>query len=82
MKNIAFTKKEEKEILLWNANKEISRLEAMKVLIKADDDCTVQLHIDSSISHFFSSSGIFLKVIDGEIKEIKKAIAGKKNKWE
>ncbi len=76
-----YTKEERREHLLSDAKKEIARLKAMKLLIAADDDCEAVLRIDGSIKHAFSHSTLFLSAIDMEIKEIKKAIAGKPNKW-
>jgi len=73
---------EQRDALLNDAKKEIATLKAMKLLIKADDDCTAVLTISASLSHGFSSSGIFLEVIDKEIKEIQKAIKDKPNKWQ
>jgi len=75
------TEEEKRESIKADAKKEISRLKAMLELIKGDDDCEALLIIDG-VKHAFSSSGIFIETIKGEIKEINKAVAGKKNKWE
>jgi hypothetical protein len=75
------TEEEKRESIKTDAKKEISRLKAMLELIKGDDDCEALLIIDG-VKHAFSSSGIFIETIKGEIKEINKAVAGKKNKWE
>lgn len=75
------SKEEEREFLLRDAKKEAGRLKAMKILAESDDDCQAILTIDG-VEHPFSSSQIFLPVINKEIKEIQKAVKGKPNKWE
>lgn len=67
--------------LIKDAFREKGQLETMKALAKLDNDCEAVLIIDG-VKHAFSTSQVFIECIDNEIKEIKKAIAGKKNNWE
>ena len=76
------TEQQKQDLIIRDAKREIATLKAMKLLIKSDSDRVAVLKIDNSISHGFSSCDVFLKVINNEIKEIKKAIKGKPNKWQ
>lgn len=76
------TKEDLRKALLKDAKKEKSKLEAMLLLIKGDDDCEAILTIDGCVTHAFSSSGIFTKIINAEITEINRAIDGQPNKWQ
>ncbi len=81
MTGLELTKKELREQLLIDARRELSYLNAMKILIKGDDDCTAKLHIEG-VEHAFSNAKIFLRCIALETKEIKAAIEGFPNTWE
>jgi len=70
-----------KEKNIKMAKREIAYLRAMKELAKADNDCVATLMVDG-IKHAFSTSQVFLPIIDHEIKEIQKSLNGKPNKWE
>jgi len=64
------------------AIREKSHLIAMKALIEANDECISELHTDKILTHAFSKGTVFIKAIEGEIKEIEKFMEGKPNNWE
>ena len=75
------TDEENRQLIIKQAKKEQATLKAMKLLVKADDDCVIKLTV-GGLEHSFSSSQIFLPIIDHEIQEIHKAVKGKPNRWE
>jgi len=75
------SKDDYRESTIKMAKREQTVLRAIKLLVKSDDDYPISLKIDGLVHHF-SSSHIFLPIIDHEIQEIQKAIKGKPNKWE
>lgn len=73
-----------RENLLKCAKKEKGQLEAMKVIIKSEDDPIMSLCVNGQLSYGFSAAQkeTVCKLIDNEIKEINKAINGEPNLWE
>jgi hypothetical protein len=70
-----------RERLILDANREIKNLRKMKKLMTQHPDCITHLSVMGTI-HSFSTSIMFLDLVNNEIKEIQKAIKGLPNKWE